>query len=44
MLVESPLTRPNYKSAAFPRFAEHLFITAINDQGNMVHVNSLELI
>ena len=34
----------NYKSAAFPKFAEYL-ITAINNQeACCIHVNSLELI
>ena len=33
MLVESSLTRPNYKSAAFPKFAEQRVITAINNLG-----------
>jgi hypothetical protein len=30
-LVESPLTQPNYKSAAFPEFAERHVVTAINN-------------
>ena len=44
MLVESPLTRPNNKSAAVPKFAEQRVITAINNRESMLHVNSLELI
>ena len=31
LLVESPLTRHNYNSAAFPKFAEQRGVTAINN-------------
>ena len=31
LLVESPLTRHNYKSAAFPKFAEQRVVIAINN-------------